>query len=144
MKKLILMIFLGVFVFLGFGNNSVSASYPTYLGGNSNYVLVDGHMGVAWYLDRSSLVVQKYAPPQYIIAVNVGKVNDADRGNTSISDVKTFRFFYNYDLQRIYIDRTGTDDWVYINPNGSRAETGVALPTGRKAFALAYGISFYR
>ena len=48
-----------------------SANYPTHLNGNANYILVDGHMGTAWYVDKSSLVVQKYEPPQYIIAVNV-------------------------------------------------------------------------
>lgn len=58
--------------------------YPTHLDNNPNYILVDAHMGTAWYLDRSSLSVQKYAPPQYIIAVNVVTVDRADRGNTSI------------------------------------------------------------
>lgn len=39
------------------------ANYPTYLNGNRDLILCDGHMGVAWYVDRTSLVVQKYEPP---------------------------------------------------------------------------------
>ncbi len=36
------------------------AEYPKYLGGDRNYILCDGHMGVGFYVDRSSLNVQKY------------------------------------------------------------------------------------
>lgn len=117
--------------------------YPTHLGGNSNYILCDGKMGTAWYVDRSSLNVQKYAPPQYIIAVNVVTVNNANNGNTDISQVKTFRFFYNSDLVQMYEDRNLHDDWRYLDPNGSWAETGIAMPAGEIAFALAYNYKFY-
>ena len=50
---------------------AVSANYPMYLNGDRNFIRCDGHMGTAWYVDRTSLVVQKYEPSQYIIAVNV-------------------------------------------------------------------------
>lgn len=120
-----------------------TSPYPEHLGGDANYILCDGHMGSAWYIDRSSLNVQKYAPPQYIIAVNVVRVDDADRGNTAIADVKTYRFFYNIDLGRMYVDRNLNDDWRYINPDGSWAETGIVMPVGEMAFALAYNYKFY-
>ena len=48
-----------------------SANYPYYLNGNSDYVRVDGHMGTAWYVDKTSLVNQMYAPPYYKLAINV-------------------------------------------------------------------------
>ena len=117
--------------------------YPTHLDNNPNYILVDAHMGTAWYLDRSSLSVQKYAPPQYIIAVNVVTVDRADRGNTSIDSVETLRFFYNWDLKQMYWDRTGHDGWSYLKPTGSWAQTGVRMPTGEMAFYLAYKKAFY-
>ena len=121
----------------------VYAAYPVHLGGNPNYILCDAHMGVAWYVDRSSLVVQKYAPPQYIIAVNVVRTYDADKGSTVIQGVDTKRFFYNIDLQQMYVDRNGTDNWHYLDPNGSWAATGVSMPAGEIAFALAYGMQVY-
>lgn len=117
--------------------------YPTHINNNPNYILIDGHMGTAWYLDRSSLVVQKYAPPQYIIAANVVTVNRADEGNTDISSVRTLRFFYNWDLRQMYWDRTGNDGWSYLSPRGSWAETGIRMPAGEMAFYLAYGLKFY-
>ena len=44
--------------------------YPQTLD-NGNLVAVDAHMGVADYADRSSVVVQKYEPPDYQIAINI-------------------------------------------------------------------------
>ena len=124
-------------------STAFASPYPDHLNGDPNYILCDGHMGVAWYVDRSSLNVQKYAPPQYIIAVNVVTVPDADKGSTAISQVKTYRFFYNSDLVRMYVDRNLNDNWSYLDPNGSWAQTGIIMPTGEIAFALAYNYKFY-
>ena len=44
--------------------------YPQTLD-DGNLVAVDAHMGVAEYADRSSVVVQKYEPPDYQIAINI-------------------------------------------------------------------------
>lgn len=117
--------------------------YPQYLNGDPNFILCDGHMGVGFYVDKSSLNVEKYEPPQYIIAVNVVSVEDADQGNINISNVKTYRFFYNYDLRKMYVDRDGSSNWRYLSPDGSWAETGVVMPAGEKAFELAYRMNFY-
>ena len=61
MKRFCLLL-IGLFVFslsaVGFAN------YPMYLNGDRDLILCDGHMGTAWYVDRTSLVVQKYEPPQ--------------------------------------------------------------------------------
>ena len=140
MKKLIIS-FISVFMLMI--STAFASPYPDHLNGDPNYILCDGHMGVAWYVDRSSLNVQKYAPPQYIIAVNVVTIPDADKGSTAISQVKTYRFFYNSDLVRMYLDRNLNDDWSYIDPNGSWAQTGIIMPTGEIAFALAYNYKFY-
>ena len=137
-------LFLCTMILLVATATSAFASYQTYLGGDSNYILVDAHMDTGWYVDKSSLNVQMYNPPQYIIAINVCTVPNASRGNTSISKVQTMRFFYNYDLRKMSIDRhTGSSDWRYLDPNGCWAETGISMPAGEKAFELAYGMEFY-
>ena len=127
------------------------ANYPTYLNGDRNLILCDGHMGVAWYVDRTSLVVQKYEPPQYIIAVNVVTADSAvgderdfySGGKGRIKEVRTMRFFYNWDLRKMYVGKGGADDWRFIPPTGSWAETGISMPAGEIAFALAYNMRFY-
>lgn len=100
-------------------------------------------MGRAWYIDKSSLNVQKYAPPQYIISVNTAVVENADKGNITISNIKNLRFFYNSDLGKMYYDSTGNDSWVYIKPSSPWANYGSIRPAAEMAFAMAYHMKFY-
>jgi len=128
-----------------------NANYPIYLNGDRNLILCDGHMGMAWYVDRTTLNVQKYEPPQYIITVNVVSASSAynneedfyNGGKGKIKDVRRMRFFYNWDLRKMYIDTTGKDGWRLLSPNGSWAESGVVMPAGELAFYLAYNMKFY-
>ena len=53
------------------------ANYPGTLDGG-NLVLVDGGMGVGYYAGRSSVKVEKYAPPKYQLAINVVGVEFSD------------------------------------------------------------------
>lgn len=91
-----------------------------------------------------------YAPPYYKLAINVvtaksavGDENDFyNGGEGEIVGVKTYYFYYNMDSDRMCVlDNNG--DWRYLDPQGSWAATGVALPAGQMAFELAYGRSFY-
>lgn len=40
-------------------NVSTVQAYDKHLNGDTNYVLVYGHQGVSWYLDKNSVVVKK-------------------------------------------------------------------------------------
>lgn len=143
MKKIVLLL-LSLCLFLMAGTASAyNNPYPRFLNGDPNFIRIDGHMGTAWYLDRSSLYVEKYEPPQYIIDVNVCTVNNADRGNTDIANVSTYRFFYNWDLKQMYSGRSDDSYWRYLKPQGSWAETGITMPAGEMAFYLAYRMKFY-
>ena len=42
-----------------------------------------------------------------------------------------------------YVDFNNNDNWRYLNPQGSWAETGISMPAGEIAFALAYNYKFY-
>ena len=142
MRKIVTLL-LAVFIL---ALSSVTFAYPAHLNGDSNYILCDGHMGGGYYVDRSSLVVKQYKPPVYIIAVDVVSVPDADSGKTKISTVKTYHFMYRYDQRNMYVpmeDPNSDLDWRYLKPNGTHAETGVAMPAGEIAFYLAYNMRFY-
>ena len=71
------------------------------------------------------------------------RVDNADRGSTEIKNVHTYRFFYNSDLGQMYLDFNNNDNWRYLNPQGSWAETGISMPAGEIAFALSYNYKFY-
>ena len=130
---------------------AVSANYPMYLNGDRNFIRCDGHMGTAWYVDRTSLVVQKYEPPQYIIAVNVLTARSAigneddfySGGSGTVTDVCTMRFLYDWDACAMYAWSDAEMDWYYLPPGGSWAETGITMPAGEIAFYLAYRMKFY-
>ena len=83
---------------------AVFANYPATLN-NGNLVLVDGGMGVGRYADRTSVMVEQYAPPNYQIAINLVSVTFSDDywrqhdtyvgGPYVIGDVFTVRFRYH-------------------------------------------------
>ncbi len=139
MKKFLLSL---VLLFTTIFTSTAHADYPDYLNGDRDYVLVDGHMGTGWYMKKSSLNVEQYAPPIYIISVSVYTVSNADRGNTSYSSVRTIRLRYDWDNRAMYV-RTDDGGWRYLDPNAALAYTRVALPTGEMAFYVAYGKKFY-
>ena len=120
---------------------------PTHFHGDPNFILIteQPQSNTAWYIDRSSLVVSKYEPPQYIIAVNICMVTNANQGNdASIQHVVTNTFFYNWDLKRMYWDAGhGDQNWIYIAPTAPRATAMVGKPGGEMAFYLAYNMKFY-
>ena len=95
MKKL-LMTFALLIGLLSFQPNA-HAAYPDWLNGDRDYVLTDGHMGTAWYMKKSSLNVEQYNPPIYIISVSVYTVDNADCGNTNFSNVRIMRFRCDWD-----------------------------------------------
>ena len=122
-------------------SHTVFASYPKYLGENKNYIICAGHHGIGYYIDRSSLDVEKYNPPHYIIAVKVAIVEDADKGKTQIQSFQNYRFYYNWNDKTMWYGLG--KDWTYISREGTWAEIGVPLPTGELAFSLAYNMKFY-
>lgn len=139
MKRLVIFM---IFVLCVMPTGSVAmASYPQYLGGDENYILCDGHMGVGFYVDKSSLNVEEYNPPHYIIAIDVVSVQDADRGNTEIHKTTTRHYYYNWDERAIYL-QTKDGEWKYLDPQGSRASGASRVKAGKIAFELAYGVEF--
>ena len=141
MMKKICMLLMFLCLFAYFPTISASA-YPDYWRNDTNFPLVWGHMGTAQYMDKTSLVVQRYDPPNYIIAVNVITVHNADAGNTEIGRVNTYRYYYNYDSTGMY--SIGNDEkCYYIKPTGSNAESGLVMYVGEAAFYTAYHMKCY-
>ena len=147
MKKIVS---LTVMLFCLLINSTVFASnYPDYLNNNRNYILCGGHQGVGWYIDRSSLVVKKYNPPYYLIAVNVVRALlssngiQLDRINSPIIDeVETRYYYYNWDDRKMYLLSDSDNKYHYIPPVGSLAATGHEF-SGELAFYIAYRMKFY-
>ena len=129
------------------------ANYPATLD-NGDLVLVDAGMGVGRYADRSSVAVERYAPPDYQIAINLVSVNFSDDywrqhetyigGPYTLGDVFTLRFRYHWGRKSIaYQFGQQWQDWD-INRDYSHAEGDPMIPnTAEVAFVSAYNMKFF-
>ena len=129
------------------------ANYPGTMD-NGNLVLVDGGMGVGYYADRSSVEVERYAPPDYQIAINVVSVEFSDDywrshetyigGPYKMGSSFTMRFRYNWDRKVISYLRGGQwMDWD-VNHDYCHADGDPMIPyTAEVAFVSAYNMRFF-
>lgn len=146
LKKIIsALLFAILVVFAGMTCRAAEVN-SNYLNGNKNFPMIDWKQGVSSFLDKSSLVCERYDPPYYILAVNVLYVDHADKGNTTPNVIRTFRIFYNYNKTEMYNitkDKRGLTTSYYIDPNGCEAQKSVVMPAGEAAFYLCYNLKFY-
>ncbi len=129
------------------------ANYPATLD-NGNLVLVDGGMGVGRYADRTSVVVERYVPPDYQIAINLVSVTFSDDywrqhetyigGPYTMGEVFSLRFRYHWGRKSIaYQFGNQWQDWD-INRDYSHAEGDPMIPnTAEVAFVSAYNMKFF-
>ncbi len=128
-------------------------NYPDTLS-NGDLVIVDGHMGTGFYADRTSVVVQKYEPPMYQIAINVVGVTFSEDywkkhqtyigGPSKIAWVATYQFRYNWNRKTIsYFADNRWIDWN-INRDNTWADGNPRIPyTAEVAFITAYKMRFF-
>lgn len=88
-------------------------AYDQNLNGDSNYVLVYAHMGLAEYADTSSAVLKKDGDTK-VIAMNIVYV-DADHDN-AVKDTKCWYFAYTSE-PAMYYYKNQTSEWVKIGGN---------------------------
>ena len=169
MKKFIVfvVVFCSVLV-----SSMTSAADRNYFNGDKNYIFCGGSMGMGFFVDRNTLNVEKYAPPIYIISVDVVNVRNYFNGGDKLgSRRRTYRFKYDYSTRKMYLytpnggenmrrryenqyrgnqqkmDQARAVDWnsewTYVFPDVFYGEGAVFPNVGEIAFALAYKIKFH-
>ena len=96
--------------------------YPVYLNGNPDYVLVYGHMGVAYYAVKSSF---HYKPGTKFRVIKVVTVPDADKGSTKITSETEFNYWFN-DIGIEYWLNNNKERYL-ATPDGSGVQNAVAF-----------------
>lgn len=116
-------------------------TYPDYLNGDSNYPIVYGHMGIGFYLDKSSIVVKENNKKNgnVIFAENIMSV-DIDKNN-EITNIYTV--WYKEPSQRnvfniAYISNDGVN-WHEFHIDDTH---GYNMTT-RNSFLLSWKSIFY-
>lgn len=138
--KRVLSSFLMVFAFviaLAVVDMPQAQAYDTYLNGDNNYVLVYGHQGVSWYLDKSSVVVKKSDREANAFACNIVIV-DPD-GN--ITGTKTYWYYEpcqrdNYNEACYSING---NDWKVLNVNDTAGYMQVVVNGFKTGWKTAFG-----
>lgn len=120
----------------------------------ANYISC-GAENISWQIDKTSLNVLKYEPPEYIIAVNLICTSSNGLSGTNaitLAKSQTRQFRYNYNDRRIYVKRSddsGAVYWIFIDPKvigtpeGYKNDWDTDMAAGEIAFYLAYGMSFF-
>ncbi|MCR5834849.1 MAG: hypothetical protein K6G55_09430 [Selenomonadaceae bacterium] len=147
-------IVLSVLTMLLMTSTSVSANiYPETLE-NGKLILVDGGMGVGRYADKTSVMSEKYAPPDYQLAINIISVEFSEDywrehetyvgSPYTVYNEITLRFRYNWDDKIIFYQQEGK--WLEWNLNRdySHAEGNPLIPNAAEvAFVTAYNMKFF-
>lgn len=114
-----------------------------------------GAENISYQIDKTSLNVLKYEPPEYIISVNlVIKSSNGQTGTNALELAKsiTRQYRYDYGERRMYVKRTddsGATYWIFIDPKivgtleGYKNDWDMDMAAGEIAFYLAYNMSFF-
>lgn len=141
MKKAIRSIFIMLLVIAGISMTEVPQAqayqYDNYLNGDTNYPLLYGHMGSAWYLDKSSVVVKQDDSVAHKFAENIIMV-DADNGY-SIINTGTLWFYQKLQRDDFFEAYTGNGEkWRSFEVNSSYGADQVVV----NAFKLGWKAAF--
>lgn len=142
----IIVIVIGMMMF----STTCFASMYDDLKNNPNYIYYGGGgTGISFFMDKSSLVVNKYEPPTYVIAfikITYSAGFPAGGYPEKITSGIT-RYMYDYNSRKMYLERhnNGKAYWDYLNPLELKGNSGgeALLSGGEIAFYLAYNMSFY-
>lgn len=144
------------FAFLKNGDSSL---YNDMYNNPQNYILV-GHQndGISYYINRNSICVNRYSPPEYIISFDIVGYTCRSEETGEFIDKMNVSYKYDYSSRKMYRKSVGTDNkWEYVEAvpltdsmikqrkmSGSVQRTYYSKITeGEIAFYLAYGISFF-
>ena len=127
------------------------ASIADDLENNPNYIYYGGAgTGISFFMDKTSIKVNKYEPPIYIIAfINMTYSAGFPNGGRPESVIpKTEWYKYNFDSRKMYFGKQhvdGTFSWEFINPQEANTNSAInsMVTGGELAFYLAYNMSFY-
>ena len=113
------------------------AGYSKYLNGDTNYVLVYGHMGVAFYLDKSSVVAKQDDSTAHAFAENILSV-DSD-GN--ITGNQTYWYYQKVDSQDLYEAYKSNDGnhWNSFEINDDSGAMAVVVQGFKYGWPIAFG-----
>jgi hypothetical protein len=150
LKKILIFVLALCWFHIGYATEYVGYWYPKYLYDDENYIICDARMDTGWYVDKSSIVLEKEDDNRIILSVTVIGAkyrNHYDKQPFALYDIESkystdYLYLYDLDAKDIYILQE-TGEWKYIDPNGSWADVGIILHVATKTYEVQYGTDFY-
>ena len=119
-----------------------NAEIQLHYNGDPRFPMIDIHQGYVTYIDKTSLYVLLYAPPDYRVCVATFTASDYGKGPASNYQSYEFNYFYDDDDPYMFINRHGPRE--RLDPAGDIGYPNYFLmKTGEATFYLEYGIKFY-
>lgn len=143
--KTLLCVFMLTFLFIPSSTTYAwesSGIYPDYLNGDRNWIMMDGHMGGAQYLNVKSVKVESYNPPYYVITAQQAFAS-FPYGDWRAQDVKTSYITFYYDYLNKSIRELPNGDVIY-DPNGPGYLTRNRVHIAQTMFYVAYRTKFFK
>jgi hypothetical protein len=128
-----------VAVVVGFAvsNTSQAQAYDQYFNGDTNYVLIYGHQGNSWYLDKSSVVVKESSKKANAFACVVISVDV----NGNVSGDKTYWYYQpcqRDNFNEAFYSNDGKT-WKSFNVNDSAGYMQVVIGGFKTGWKVAFG-----
>jgi hypothetical protein len=112
-------------------------AYEQYLNGDTNYVIVYGHQGMSWYLDKSSVVVKESDQKANSFACNIVVVDV----NGNITATKTYWYYepcQRDNFNEAYCSNDGKS-WNAFNVNDYAGSAQVVVNGFKTGWRAAFG-----
>lgn len=128
-------------------NTSTSEANSKYLNDNHNYPLIFVQQGSFVFLDKTSLYVEKYAPPDYALVANIIIAPTFGRdGRMDNLITKKIHFFYYFDKSmndREMYEIDESKNKVLISNTNRATYNMCSIAIGEAMFYVYYRIRFY-
>ncbi len=99
--------------------------------------------GAFTFVDKTSVNVEVYEPPEYIITYDSIDCRYPIPNKKKLTSMKRVRLYFNYDKQEAYVEkmnRAGENEWKFITPSAPHSMNYEA----DMVFGMAYNMHFYK
>ncbi len=114
-----------------------------YYDGNRDLIWCSFHGVTEYYVDRQSVEVELCDPPEYVISIDIVKIDISKKDDFRIVGSDTRKFYYDEENEEMYIYHPWSDEWIYQRHAAHWKKDARFTKAGEIAFYLAFGSAFY-
>ncbi len=114
-----------------------------YYDGDRDLIWCSYHLGIEYYVDRQSVEVELCDPPEYVISIDIVKIDTTKKGDFRIIGSDTRKFYYDEENEEMYMYDSRKEEWAYQRYAAHWEKVARFTKAGEIAFYLAFDSAFY-